>query len=242
MFKNKNNILVIGDTQFPWEHPEYLAFCKKLCKKFKCGRVIHIGDFIDATNWSDYTKDPDVPGITSELYQVRQSFKAWQRAFPKVECIIGNHERRLIRRLNAAGFGESLITLRDVLDIVKFPKDWSLHEQLQVQTRTGEFVFAHGDEVGSVVTPGSTARKYGKSVVRGHFHTRSYVHAYSARTNPFIAYDVVVGCGIDDKAVGFRYNRKDIARPILSAAVVLDGVPYVVPMFINKKGKWDGKV
>ena len=43
----KGNVLVIGDTHIPFEHPGYLDFCKAVEKEFSCNKVVHVGDLID---------------------------------------------------------------------------------------------------------------------------------------------------------------------------------------------------
>jgi len=42
-----DNILIIGDTHIPFHKKNYLNFCKDVQKKYKCKRIIHIGDEVD---------------------------------------------------------------------------------------------------------------------------------------------------------------------------------------------------
>ena len=83
-YPNKN-ILIIADTQMPYERKDYLKFCKKMQKKHKCGRVIHIGDIADCLNFSSYERDPSCPSIPDEIESLRKSFKIWAKTFPNVE-------------------------------------------------------------------------------------------------------------------------------------------------------------
>ena len=72
MKKNKKNILIISDTQFPYERADYLKFCKSVEKKYNCGRVIHIGDVADCLNFSNYERDPECPSIPDEVSNLKK--------------------------------------------------------------------------------------------------------------------------------------------------------------------------
>lgn len=239
--KNKKNILIIADTQFPYDREDYLDFCKAAAKKYKCGRVIHIGDVVDALNYSNYEKDPDAPSIEEEICKVRETFKRWEKAFPTVECVIGNHDRRISRKLSQAGFSEKMLSLDHIFrHVLDFPKKWSLHEKIMVKGQLGNVYCIHGDEKGASVVPGRTMSKFGASIIRGHHHTQAYLYYHS--TPHELRFDMIVGCGIDKKSVAFKYNRKDISRPIYACGVLLDGIPHLIPMHLDKDGKWDGKI
>ena len=144
---SKKNILIIADTQMPYDREDYLEFCKSIQKKHKCGRVIHIGDIADCLNFSVYERDPECPSIPDEVKALKHAFKEWSKVFPKVECVIGNHDRRLRRRLDQAGFSEFHLPLEKIFrDIMGLPKGWSLHDQIKVETSRGPVYMLHGDE------------------------------------------------------------------------------------------------
>ena len=138
MQRNKKNILIISDTQFPYERSDYLKFCKMVEKKYNCGRVIHIGDVADCLNFSNYERDPECPSIPQEVNNLKKTFKKWSKAFPKVECVIGNHDRRVRRKLDQAGFSEYMLSLEKIFrDVLGLPKGWSLHDSIEVETKLG---------------------------------------------------------------------------------------------------------
>ncbi|GAG89658.1 unnamed protein product, partial [marine sediment metagenome] len=47
-----------------------------------------------------------------------------------------------------------------------------------------------------------------------------------------------VGCGVDDKQMAFAYANDNKQRSIISAAVIIDGIPYVEPMPCGKGEKY----
>ena len=211
---NKKNILIIGDTQFPYDHKDYLKFCKAVSKYFKCGRFIHIGDIADCLNFSNYEKSPSAPSLMEEVGNLRKKFKLWATAFPKVECVVGNHDNRIRRKLDTAGFPEELISTENVFRAAfKLPTQWTMHNFVTFNTKTyGKVYCMHGDERGSSVVAGQTARKLGASLIRGHHHSKSFL--YFTSTPHLLVFDMIVGCGIDKHARAFDYNRKDIDRPV----------------------------
>lgn len=238
---DSKNILVISDTQFPYDREDYLPFCEAVRDKYGCGRVIHIGDVADCLNFSAYERDPDAPSIPSEVNELRERFDLWGAVFPKVECVVGNHDRRIRRRLDSAGFSEAMLSTEVVFrEALGLPEGWTLNDRIKVETANGLVMFLHGDERGSSVVPGLTMRKLGCSLVRGHHHTRAFIFLDS--TYASLRFDMMVGCGIDKDAIAFKYNKKDISRPIYACGVILDGEPILVPMRLGKDGKWTGEL
>ena len=238
---SRKNIMVIGDTQFPFEREEYLKFCKKVADKYSCGRIIHIGDVADCLNLSNYERNPATPSILEEVEWLQETFYQWSQVFPKVECVVGNHDNRVRRKLDTAGFPAELLSLEKVYrDIFGFPKKWTLTDKIILKTPQGPVYCLHGDERGSSIVAGQTARKIGASVIRGHHHSSSFV--YHISTPHQLTFDMIVGSGIDDESIAFKYNKKDISRPIYSVGIVLNGVPHIIPMPLNKGGTWNGKL
>ena len=78
---DKKNVLVIGDTHFPFEHEYYLEFCKEIQKKERCGTVVHIGDLVDNHSISYHEKDPDLWSPAGEMAEVDKSLARWFLVF-----------------------------------------------------------------------------------------------------------------------------------------------------------------
>ena len=55
----EDNVLIIGDSHLPFEHRNYLEFCKGIQQRCKCKKVVHIGDFVDNHAISYHEHDPD---------------------------------------------------------------------------------------------------------------------------------------------------------------------------------------
>jgi hypothetical protein len=48
-----------------------------------------------------------------------------------------------------------------------------------------------------------------------------------------------IGCLINDKALGFAYNKINLKRPLIGMGIIIDGIPKLLPMILNKKGRWN---
>ena len=210
-------ILVIGDVHAPAVHPGYKAFCKDLYAEWDCNKVMFIGDVIDFHAISFHANNPNCPGPDDEFLLAKQEIQKWKRAFPKANVCIGNHDERVIRLAESVNIPSRF--LRNYSEIWNTPGWCWRHEFIS----DGVYYF-HGTAQGGTHPAWNVAGKMLMSVVMGHCHSRSGV---KWRANPMKrVFSVDVGCGIDVDAFQFAYGRHIKERPILSAAVILDGVPY----------------
>lgn len=213
----KNNVLVIGDIHAPATHPGYMQFCMDMYDQWGCNRVVFIGDVIDFQAISFHTSNPHCPGPESEFELAMFEIQKWRKAFPRAEVCIGNHDERVIRLAESVQIPARFI--RDFKEVWKTPGwDWK-HEHII----DGVYYF-HGTGQGGIHPAWNVAGKMLMPVVMGHCHSRAGV---KWRANPLQrVFSVDVGCGIDIDAYQFAYGRHYKDRPILAAAVILDGVPY----------------
>ena len=61
------NVLVIGDTHCPAMIDGYVPFLKKIHKKHKCTKVVHIGDLVDWASISFHPKAPSLKNSEEEF-------------------------------------------------------------------------------------------------------------------------------------------------------------------------------
>lgn len=64
--KNKA-VLLIGDSHIPYEHRDYLKFCKAVAKKYNCTKFVHVGDEVDNHAISFHDTDPEYKDDNQEL-------------------------------------------------------------------------------------------------------------------------------------------------------------------------------
>lgn len=221
-----SRILTIGDIHEPVSHPGYLQFCQDLYYQWDCNAVVFIGDVADFQAISFHANNPQCPGPDDEYILTKQKIQKWYKVFPKAKICIGNHDERVIRLAESINIPSKF--LRDYADIWKTP-NWEWAHDFIID----DVYYFHGTAMGGTHPSWNAAGKMLLPVVMGHCHSRSGI---KWRANPLRRiFAVDVGCGIDVDAYQFAYGRHIKERPILSAAVILDGIPYHEVMPCSKK-------
>ena len=50
------------------------------------------------------------------------------------------------------------------------------------------------------------------------------------------------GCLIDKDSYAFAYGKHSLRKPVIGCTVILDGRPLLVPMLLDKHGRWVGQL
>lgn len=229
-----SNVLVISDTQIPFQHPDYLEFLNAVRRKYKCTEIVHIGDEVDFHALSDWDHDPDGYSAGHELSAALKELKRLYKAFPKVKACISNHTARPFRRAKRYGIPRAF--LRDYAEFLEAPRGWKWAGSWEIDGVRYE----HGEGFSGKDGAIKAAHKNMQSTVIGHIHSFAGIQ-FSA--NPkHLFYGFNVGCLIDDKAYAFAYNKTQVNRPIVGCGVVTKGLPSFIPMQLKRGGRWSGKL
>ena len=228
------SILIISDTHVPYHHPDLIPFLKDLKEIYKPDRVIHIGDEVDKHAMSFHDSDPDLPSAGDELKQSLPIIKQIEELFPKMDLLDSNHGSLVYRRALKHGIPKAY--LRDYNEFLKVGKGWKWHDDLTIQTSNGPGYFCQG-KVADVL---KLAQSMGMSCVQGHYHSSYNIKYYGNSLGLY--YGLQVGCLVDKDSLAFRYNKTQRARPIIGCAGIFNGLPKLIPMVLNKNGRWIKKV
>jgi metallophosphoesterase superfamily enzyme len=215
-----NNVLIIGDLHTPFNLKEYLLFCRIQQEKFKCGRVIFIGDLVDNHFSSYHESDPDGLSAGDELDLAINEIQKYYKVFPEADVIIGNHDRLVYRKAFSGGVSKRWI--KEYKDVLGTP-NWNFVENVEIF----DININHGE--------GGTARakmkKELQSQIQGHLHSDFYVE-YIVGKN-FRIFGMQVGCGIDHKTYAMEYG-KNFKKPAIGCGVLLNKgtLPMVIPMLL----------
>jgi hypothetical protein len=235
MAKQKNTkILVISDLHTPYQHPdafEFLAACKK---KFKFDKVVCIGDEIEHNALSFHDSNSDLPSAGDELLQAIEQLQVLYKLFPEVDVLESNHGSMAYRK--AKHHGIPMKYIRDYNDVLEAPEGWVWHDELILPTPHGPVCFRHQ----FLKNPLIFSQQLAMNVCHGHFHSSFDIQYVSSPDK--LMWAMTVSCLIDKRALSFEYNKIDLRRPILGVGVIIDGLPRLVPMVLNRKGRWNGKV
>jgi len=229
-------VLVIPDLQVPFEHPDALAFVKAVANKYKPGVVVNVGDEIDHHALGDWDHDPDGLGAGDELKLAIKKLQAWYKSFPKMKVCESNHTSRIFRRAYKHGIPRAY--LRDYREFLQAPKGWQWADKWDIDG----IRYEHGDAIsgGGKMASFQLPLKNMKSTVFGHFHSWAGIQYWA--NSEYLLYGFNVGCLIDRHAYAFNYGKLLKDKPILGVGLINKGVPTFIPMQLNRKGRWIGKL
>ena len=223
-------ILVISDMHLPYQHKDAIKFLAEIKKEFKPDRVINIGDLLDFHAISMHTHDPDLASPGHELTMARKYVKELESIYPQVTEVDSNHSSLVYRR--AIKYGMSREFLKEYGDFLG-TKKWNWVDDLTLTMSNGQrCFFTHGRSADVL----KVSQTMGMSAVQGHYHTKFLVSYWANPDNLFFAMNV--GCLINQKSLSMNYAKNFRTRFILGCAIILDGVPRLLPMQLNDKGDW----
>lgn len=232
--KGEQRVLVIPDLQAPFHHPDSLEFLASVYDGAGCDTVVCIGDSLDLHGLGRYTKDPSGMGALHEIEVGRAFLRELYDTFPVGTEVTSNHNSRLSRTAFEAGIPEELVIAQRELQ--QAPEEWDFCKRVEIDG----VLYTHGEEYGGMYGFRRALDITGRSVVFGHTHSAGGV-AYKSIHGKMI-FGMNVGCLIDFDAYAFNYARTSRYLPTLGCGVVLEGVPYFIPMFVDEDNRWTGTV
>lgn len=237
MAKKKNNkcILVISDLHCPYNHPDSAKFLAAIKKKYKPTRVILSGDEADFHSLSFHDHDADLDSPGKELQKAIDALQPIYKLFPNAEVLESNHGSLILRKALAHGLSRNY--LKAPGEILKAPKGWSWHFDIITKLSDGTSCYFHHSK-GVNVKKNSQA--LGASFVQGHHH-ESFEISYWGNPSALL-FGMTVGCLVDPKSLAMAYNKNNLKRPVIGCAVIVDSRPQLIPMVLNSKGRWAGKL
>lgn len=234
--KRFKRILVIPDLHCPFHHVDAFKFLDAVNEKYKPDKVVCLGDEIDGHTISFHDTDPDIPfSPSSELDKAIYHLKDMYVIFPKMDILESNHGSLIYRRAKHHGIPRS--AFKDWGTILEAPKGWNWHFELFLQASNGsDIYFTHGLSANAL----SNSLNRSMNFVQGHHHSRFEIQYWSNGLHTY--WGVTAGCLIDAKSMAFSYGKTFPKKPLLGCLMILDGVPVLIPMILDAKGRWTGKI
>ena len=225
----------MSDSHCPYNHKDMVAFYREIKRIYKPDKVVHIGDEVDYHAISFHETDPDLMSPSQELEAAREALRPLYKLFPDVSLIDSNHGSLVYRKVRNAGLPKEVV--KSYNEILQAPQGWVWQHDLTLKMSDGNLVYFHH---GKTSRPGALSKNMGMSTVQGHYHGKFSIEYWG---NPLGLYwDARTGCMIDDDSLAFEYNKTTMARPIIGCLVIIDGQPSLIPMILNKNGRWIGKI
>jgi len=224
------NTLIISDLHFPYTHRDWLPFLTAIKDVYGIEEAKQTGDLTD-NHFSSYHEFENgaLSGV-EELQQSKRMIKQLEELFPKLVVVEGNHDSLTKRKAKTAGIPEEHI--RHPNDIYDVNWDWKERDFFKIDNDT-MCLLSHSLSASTV----NNAKQFSHCSIQGHHHS-SFGLEYFADSSK-LRWAMTAGCLIDDHAPVFRYNKRTVLkRPIIGSAVIVDDYPIMVPMKLDKNGRW----
>tara|TARA_B100000214_G_scaffold242214_1_gene177485 strand:- start:1207 stop:1908 length:702 start_codon:yes stop_codon:yes gene_type:complete len=227
-------ILVISDMHLPYQHKDSIIFLKEIKKEYKPDMVVNIGDLLDFHAISMHESNPDLYSAGHELDKAKEYIKQIEDIYPEVTEVDSNHSSLVYRR--ALKYGMSKQFLKPYGEFLGTRK-WKWIDDLTLTMSNGQrCFFTHGRSADVL----KVSQTMGMSAVQGHYHTKFLISYWANPDNLFFAMNV--GCMINQKSMAFNYAKNFKTRFILGCAIILDGIPKLLPLVLNNNGDWIKKL
>lgn len=227
---NKKTTLCIGDLHTPYMHQDAAAFLKLVKAKYKPNEIVFLGDEVDAHATSYHEHDPDLASAGDELKQAIQQLQPLYKMFPKAVILESNHGSLVYRKALTAGLPSAI--LKGYREILQAPQGWTWKYDHVISSALGDVYFHHGKSSSHK----KLSQNMGMSAIQGHFHNEFYVSYWSSPKALY--WDANAGCLVDHKSRAMAYGRNNLQKPIVGCMVIINGVPQLIPMVLNSKGRW----
>jgi hypothetical protein len=219
----------------PYQHPDALRFLKCVKLQYRPDAVVCLGDEVDHHALSYHESDPDLPSASDELSCAIRFLREVFKLFPKVDVLESNHGSLVYRKAKTAGIPRHLIV--PYRQQINAPKGWNWHFDFTLRLPNGSQVyFHHGKSSGQ----GKLSQRQSMSAIQGHFHSRFHVTYWANPTGLY--FDAHAGCLVDHKSLAMAYGRNTLEKGIVGVLMIIDSFPRLIPMPLNKQGRWNGEM
>ena len=227
-----SSVLVISDLHIPYHHQDAFDFLKALKKKYKPDLVVNIGDELDHHAISMHEHNPDLMSAGDELKHSKEYIRELEKIFPEMTLVHSNHSSLVYRR--ALKYGLPKDYLKSYNEFLGVGDGWKWVDDYTITLSDGSrCFFTHGISADVL----KVAAQYGMNTVQGHFHTKFSIGYFS---NPdALIWGMQVGCLINQKSMAFDYAKNFKSRFIVGCGMIIDGQPKLMPMVLDKDGRWN---
>ncbi len=227
-------ILHIPDQHIPYHHPDMLRFLNAVAAAFPIDLVVNAGDELDQHAMSFHDSDPNLDAAGPELERSKPTLLALHDLFPKMLVCSSNHGSMAYRKAKAHGIAvQWLRRYRDVLFPNHGAPGWSWAEYWYVKTPMGDVKFQHQS-----ANPKADAAHNRCNLMVGHNHGLFCIEY--ARSDDFQYWGATGGCLIDYQAMAYAYGKHTKYKPSIGCTIIMEGRPILIPMMLDKHGRWTG--
>jgi hypothetical protein len=230
-----SRILVIGDIHIPYHHRDAFDFLSAIQDKLSPDKVISIGDELDYHAVSFHNSDPDLMSPGDELRTSIKHIKFLEAIFPRMDIVESNHGSLVYRKQKAVGLPSSVF--KSYNQIYGVSAKWKWHMDMTIKMSNGASLYLCHGKTSNVL---QLSQGMGMSSIQGHHHQLFSIQYWANSLGIYFA--AQTGCLVDDDSLAMSYNNTNLKRPILGSLFIENGFPRLLPMVLNKDGRWVGKL
>lgn len=229
------NIIIIPDMHVPYHHPDAMVFLAELHKKYRFDKVVNTGDEIDGHAISFHTHDPDLLSPGHELDAAIKALEPLYKLFPEMDLAESNHGSLVYRR--GKHFGLPRHVLKPYGEVLCAPPGYKWHHEVNIQMSNGKRLIVH-HSYGQNALKESQHR--GVSMFFGHHHSRFCIDYWENYEGLFFA--GFAGSLVNTRHLAMEYGKNIAKRAVLGAVRIAAGIPQLLPMLLDRHGRWTGLV
>ena len=228
---DNSRILLISDLHIPYHHQDAIAFLTHLKEKYNPTRVICLGDEVDGHALSFHDSDPDLPSAGDEIRQALPVIAELFKIFPKMDILESNHGSLVWRKAKVFGIPKHYI--KSYNEVLGVDSGWKWSFDLTVDLPNGQKCYMHHGKTSNII---QLSQQMGMNALQGHYHETFKIDYWGNSTGLY--WGMQCGCLIDDDKLAFNYNNVNIKRPIIGTGLIIDSMPVLEPMRLDKDGHW----
>lgn len=235
-------ILHIPDQHYPYQHPDIIPFLSAVKAAFPIDLVANAGDEVDYHALSFHDADPNLDSAGVELEKAKAGLAELHSLFPQQLICASNHGSMVYRKAKHHGIPvQALKSYRDILFPAKCVRHgagapgWSWADHWYVNTPLGPVKFQHQSS-----NPVADAAHDRCNLLVGHNHSKFCIE-YAASSD-WLYWAGTGGWLGDHRRLAFAYGKLFPKKPIVGCTVILEGRPMLIPMILNKEGRWIGRL
>lgn len=226
------NVLVIGDTHFPYTNFNSLTAIYSVIEKEKPDVVIQIGDLFDMYAFSSFPKSDDRLSAQEEMRQAREGaenmWKTIRKLVPKSQRyqLLGNHCIRAEKRAQELAPVLEFAVIRTLRDYFVFPGVSTIHDHRE-ELIIDETAYIHGWSSRLGAHLNYMNGKY--NLVHGHTHRAGISHKiFHTPYGPRMRWELDVGYIGDITSKVFHYTPQKHTNSTQAVGIIRDQVPEII--------------
>lgn len=241
--KRYETVIQISDLQYPFEHPDSHDFLAALKSKYFVNKRKSIfiggGDEVDFHALGRWEPDPDgySPGHEVERAKAKMH-ELYELVEGHIHFCISNHTMRPWIKRYSAGLPSTFV--KSIPEVLEAPKGVKWVQRIVLKSGPEEILFEHGENVSGINAGLNAAKQNNMNTVICHQHVNGGVQ-YASNFRRTL-WGLNGGCLIDQTKYAFNYARKSRNKVTLGTGVVVEGIPYFIPMLLKSNGRWIGRL